>query len=286
MIGDPEKYPDNVVITPLCPACSYCGDKMNFATTRVKRPVPPGAIDLEIYDEQYYWQCRRCNAILTQCLSWCECGQLTIDYPAFGRAEGHREIPPQTIVENHEAGLYGYFCNYRNYQDDIFGFKCISCARCNQCGKELKTTRFVQTGIYSEHNKSEVAYKFYHEDCFPIRQRAVEQSKQKAERLERQKQQKERHREGRERAARQIKNAFKWAIIVYPIVGFGGCFVRQFNSMDALLIRYRNDNDAFTRALWGAGFAAYREEAIYASLIVIAIGILIAVLTTVSARSK
>jgi hypothetical protein len=227
MVGDTEKYPDNIEIAPLCPACSYCSDKMNFATVRVKRPVPSGAKDLNIYDEQNYWQCRQCNATSTECLSRCECGQLTIDFPAFGRAEGHREVPSQTIVENYEAGLYGYFCNYRNYQDDIFGFECISCARCNQCGKVLKATRFVKSGIYSEHNKSEVEYKFYHKDCFPIKQKADEQRKQKAERSERRQSQEYWNRERRKDAARLIPKAILWAIVSYLIIGVIGCSVRE-----------------------------------------------------------
>lgn len=261
---------------------------MNFATTHVKRPVPRGAKDLEIYDEQHYWQCRRCNAISTECLSRCECGELAIDFPAFGRAEGHREIPTQTIVENHEAGLYGYFCDYRNYAEDIFGYKCISCARCNYCAKELKTTRFVRTGIYSEGNKTEVEYKVYHEDCFSLKQKTDERNKQSAERLKLQNRQEARNREASKRATRQVIKAVVWAIIVYPIVGFGGCAVRQFNSMNALTARYNNDRNynRFASEWWETGFVAYREEAIYASLIVLAIGILLAILTKVSARSR
>lgn len=282
MLGEPEKYPDHIVITPLCPACSYCGDKMNFATARVKRPVPPGAKDLNIYDEQNYWQCRQCNAISTECLSRCECGQLTIDFPAFGRAEGHREIPPQTIVENHEAGLFGYFCNYRNYQDDIFGFKCISCARCNQCSKELKATRFVQTGIYSEHNKSEVAYKFYHEACFPDKQRSDEQNKLKAKRLEQQKNQEARSREGRERAAKQITKTIIWAILSYPIVGLGGCFVRFAGAP----IYPPHDPRYNVYESQRAPFQAFTYEAVYAPFIIIALGMLIAALTLILSRRK
>jgi hypothetical protein len=277
MIGDEEKYPTNVVITRLCPTCSYCGDMMNFTSKQVKRRVPSGAKDLGIYDERHFWQCRRCEASSTECLLICKCGQPTIDYSAVPGQSGNRENPSQTIVENHEAGLYGYLCTYQNNRDDIWGYECISCVQCNHCHKELKSTRLVNTGRFSEHNKSEVEWLFYHEDCFSIKQKAQEQQKQKAKRKQRQETRSE---ERQEIVTRGVINAVKWAAIVYPIIGFAGCNVRMFNSMNSTIAQQYKPGDAnsFIDAWWAIGLVAYKQEAIYASLFIVGISLIWALL--------
>lgn len=41
--------------------CYYCGDNMMLVAIQVKRPPPPGAKDLGLYDEQYVFECHRCK---------------------------------------------------------------------------------------------------------------------------------------------------------------------------------------------------------------------------------
>ena len=101
------KSTNHHAIKPKCPLCSYCGDKMNFIASKVKRPVPQGAEDLGIYDATHYWQCQRCNNTSTKFLSKCECGCITIDCLAYEESS-----PKKKITDNDEGGLYGYLLDH------------------------------------------------------------------------------------------------------------------------------------------------------------------------------
>ena len=41
--------------------CSYCEERMLFTSKKVKLPVPPGAKDLNIYEEAEYCECSNCK---------------------------------------------------------------------------------------------------------------------------------------------------------------------------------------------------------------------------------
>jgi hypothetical protein len=90
----------------------------------------------------------------------------------------------------------------------------------------------------------------------------------------------------RKRAGGQIITAIKLALLFYVIVGFGGCNVRMFNSMDSTISQHYSSTNAhaFIDKWWGIGLTAYMEEAVYASLIVIALGLFVAVLTVIIPR--
>ena len=129
-----EHFPQHISIKPKSPLCSYCGDVMNFTSNQVKRPVPPRAKDLGIYDKIYCWKCQRCNGTSTECLFYCKCGNITIDSVCFDYPFG-REDPKQEIVENNNAGLYGYIVTNIDKIDNFYSYGCISCISCSYCGK-------------------------------------------------------------------------------------------------------------------------------------------------------
>ncbi len=45
--------------------CSYCEGIMLFTFERVKRQIPQGAKDLNIYDDIECWQCIKCGQTST-----------------------------------------------------------------------------------------------------------------------------------------------------------------------------------------------------------------------------
>ena len=75
-------------------------------------------------------------------------------------------------------------------------------------------------------------------------------------------------REAKDRAVLLIKKATLFAFISYPIVGVAGCFVRELNEIQAGNIH---------NFKW-MGLASYSNEAVIAPFVVLAVGILMAVL--------
>jgi hypothetical protein len=93
--------------------CSYCKTEMVATMSRVKREVPNGARDLDLYNEVARWVCPRCNSSEEKCFTRCKgCGHYAVDEMAAAQAPSF----PVWIT---------------------FAHRCSNCVQCLHCGSAI-----------------------------------------------------------------------------------------------------------------------------------------------------
>lgn len=129
--------------------CSYCNSEMNIVTVRTKRPVPPGAKDLDLYDELTCWQCPTCEAKSDEGIARCSCGAYAVDTAYAASA-------PQTPVR---------IAVYRGSRQDTFG--CTNCEECGICDRPLAGHEYTwhneTTSVYMGGGGNQTVY--FHQPC-------------------------------------------------------------------------------------------------------------------------
>ena len=139
--------------------CSYCGTDMRITTSKVKRPVPTGAKDLNLYDDVTCWQCPKCGKTSDEGLINCEkCNVKTVKCLSLKQAATIPDAIPISLLvgqlRDEEGILKSYWC-----------VNCQPCVICKQPLKdhdliEVETDRPIgQRGYYSHE------YRYSHKRC-------------------------------------------------------------------------------------------------------------------------
>lgn len=124
--------------TPITLDCSYCGERMWY--TQVKKPVPPGAKDLDVYEGM--WKCRDCNQTAPDFIVPCNsCGRDVVNFEDDGdsakKADKLSERLQGATYPDGVLGIFGYFREVGFYSDDPYPARCLNCVRCEECGTHI-----------------------------------------------------------------------------------------------------------------------------------------------------
>lgn len=164
--------------------CSYCKGKMKPATVRVKRPVPPEAKDLGLYDEEKVLQCVNCNS--------------TVAYRSVFDFGGCNSCSSATISSLYadtlpdQAVRLGTHYVSHDYEDESSSGGCTKCVRCDECKRPLMTHdyRMVQRKYKetsSRGNEERHTHNYYfHSECIEkwlLNQRTQQEMQQTQQRV-------------------------------------------------------------------------------------------------------
>jgi hypothetical protein len=151
--------------------CSYCESAMLFTQRKVKRPVPQGAKDLNIYDEVAYWQCKECGQTSTDFLTTCNtCGSEVVNFIEDPNDNYMRKLSSRIIKPRYpqgSLGIFGYLRERGNFKDEKYPEQCLNCVTCEHCKKKIynesaEVQHFFDIVAIED---SEYTYFFFHEGC-------------------------------------------------------------------------------------------------------------------------
>ena len=155
------KKADPVRVKQVKQNCDYCKAPMRIVIEEVKRPVPPGAKDLNLRDTITHWRCTQCNLTSKNQLQQCGCGRVRI----FGRPE------LETAQQSVKAGLVqppmaiGTLAATSEFEGRT---ECTSCTKCRIC--ELPLESYDLFVVYDRPN-----FDYYHKNCLEESWRQEEQ---------------------------------------------------------------------------------------------------------------
>lgn len=129
--------------------CSYCDTEMKVVEFHIKRPVPPGAKDLNLFDDIVSWQCPKCEAKSENGLQKCSCGVFSVD---SAYANSAMEVPIRLVLFN-------------SRMQDTFG--CSRCEACGVCELPLNTHEYTwhteTAHVHTGHSATRTTY--FHRIC-------------------------------------------------------------------------------------------------------------------------
>jgi len=160
----------DVELRPKGLTCSYCDDVMYFTSERVKRPVPPGAKDLNIYDERKGWQCSECNHTATDFITSCRaCGSDVLDFEDR-KSDSYTDRSERLLAPQYPSGqpqIFGYLRDEGDFKDPKYPEQCLHCVTCKECGKNIyddKLEKQIFSRMMAIENTHYTCF-YYHKDC-------------------------------------------------------------------------------------------------------------------------
>jgi hypothetical protein len=139
---------------------------MKIAINRVKRAVPEGAKDLNLFDEFVGWRCPQCEQIDTELIGKCGCGSYTLREP------WHEAMPNENAYEDNAPKFQAYLpgCikiirgDYKYYN-----FGCTGCIVCPHCKQVLHSIDIESEWRkdWENEEQDEVTYflQYFHKQC-------------------------------------------------------------------------------------------------------------------------
>lgn len=165
--------------------CSYCERAMFFTTERIKRPVPQGSKDMDIYDEVSLWRCTGCDQTSTDFLTNCKnCDSKVVAFQVDTNGERNNMKKLSPLLNNGTISsgypkISGFFLDEGYDLTDKQPDLCLNCLTCYECDQQIYDESFykqppyrqVFNAIFSAKTDSNAAiiwfkYFYFHKDCF------------------------------------------------------------------------------------------------------------------------
>jgi hypothetical protein len=139
---------------------------MKVAINRVKRAVPKGAKDLNLFDEVVAWRCPQCERLDTELVGMCRCGYHVLLEP------WHEAVPDDCAYENDAPRFQAYLpgCiqvirgDYKYYNYGCTG--CIVCPGCKQILNSIDIeSEWREDWKNEERNEFTYFLTYFHKQC-------------------------------------------------------------------------------------------------------------------------